>query len=869
MKIYNLKVNGIREPLGYSFEYLTFSWEVSAVKVSQDAIFTVEVAQDELFENILLKKTTTNLFNNLTVGANFLEPRTRYYWRVSVDEIKVESFFETGKMSESWLANWLSYQEDALPCVRFYKKISLLGKNIRSARLYALGLGLYEVSIDNQKVGHEYLSPGYHSYDLIQQYQTYDVTNLLQVESELSFLVGNGWYRGRFVFEGGFENIYGDKQKLIAELHIDYEDGSHEIIATNNTWKIENSLIQENSIYDGEAINYSVSIKALKPIELSDSKKLLKERIDPPTILLEEFKPRVFYDKENQLILDFGQEISGWICGEIPAGKEEVTFQFAELIQEGVFYKDNLRTAKQEFKILNTIQAVKVRPHFTYFGFRYVKVTGLSSLEAENFSAKVLQSEMDDTFEFDSSHEKLNQLLRNIKWSQKDNFVSIPTDCPQRDERMGWTGDITIFSNTASYNMETRAFLEHYLKNLRLEQKQLDGKIPFFAPYPKISPFEGINPFLTGTASAIWGDAITVLPMTLYKHYHDKGILEVNIEAMVAWVNSIYKEDEAKGSKRLWHFGMQLGDWLALDTNIPGCVMGATDSVLIASIYYYLSSKNTAVALKILNDDRADFYYHLSSEIKQAMIRMYFDYDELIDKPATLQSEVEQIRQEMIQAFGGFSIDTHTKTQTSLAMLLRYEIYPSEQAKENLIVLLSEELEKNDGFLTTGFAGTPELPHALLENNLVDKAFDLLFKETTPSWLFEVNMGATTTWERWDSLLPDGKISGTDMNSLNHYAYGAVEDFVIEKILGINLPDVRDEQAIYHIQPYYTDYLNWVSGKLKTSNGFIELSWKREKNSIVIEIEVPTRTNITFIKLNGETILLNEGKNVIIEEVVS
>ncbi|SEF19087.1 alpha-L-rhamnosidase [Streptococcus gallolyticus] len=865
MKIHNLKVNGIREPLGYSFEYLTFSWEISAVRLPQDAIFTVEVAHDELFENILLKKTTTNSFNNLTVKSDFLKPRTRYYWRVSVEEIKSESFFETGKLSEPWLAHWISYQEEAIPCVRFYKNLSLPNKKVRSARLYALGLGLYEVALDNHKIGHEYLSPGYHSYDLIQQYQTYDVTNLLQAESELSFLVGNGWYRGRFVFEGGFENIYGDKQKLIAELHIDYEDGSHGIITSDNTWNVESSLIQENSIYDGEVIDYSADIKVLKLVELNDSQELLEERIDPSVVLLEEFKPRIFYDKANQLILDFGQEISGWLCGEIPAGKEKVTFQFSELLQDGVFYRDNLRTAKQEFKVLNTKQTVEVRPHFTYFGFRYVKVTGLSLMEAEKFSAKVLQSEMDDTFEFDSSHEKLNQLLQNIKWSQKDNFVSIPTDCPQRDERMGWTGDITVFSNTASYNMETRAFLEHYLKNLRLEQKQLDGKVPFFAPYPKISPFEGINPFLTGTASAVWGDAITVLPITLYKHYHDKGILQANVEAMVAWVDSIYKEDEAKGSKRLWHFGMQLGDWLALDTKIPGCVMGATDSVLIASVYYYLSAKNTAEALKILNDDRADFYYQLSSEIKQAMIDSYFYCNELIDKPATLQSEVEQIRQGMMQAFVGVSIDTHTRTQTGLAMLLRYGIYPNEKAKNILTTLLAEEMEKNDGFLTTGFAGTPELPHALLENNLADKAFELLFKEAAPSWLFEVNMGAMTTWERWDSILPNGKISGTDMNSLNHYAYGAVEDFVIEKILGFNLPNVRDEQAIYHIQPYYTDYLSWVNGKLKTPNGYIELSWEKEKSSILIEIEVPTRTTVEFIKLNGETIILNEGKNIIVE----
>lgn len=867
MKIHNLTVNGIKEPLGYSFEYLTFSWDISARNLSRDTLFTVEISKDPSFNTLIISEKTKNLFNKLSINPNFLQPRTRYYWKVSLGDVSASSFFETGKMSENWKANWISYENDAISCVRFYKTLSLPSKRIRNARLYGLGLGLYEVSIDDKKVGNEFLAPGYHSYDLFLQYQTYDVTDYLKTGSEISFLVGNGWYRGRFVFDGGFENLYGDKQKMIAELHIDYEDGSHEVILTDSSWKVENSLVQENSIYDGEVIDYAKDILPLHCIELTDTKSLLQERIDPPIKLLEELRPKIFYDKANQLILDFGQELSGWLCGEIPAGKTEVVFQFGELLQNGVFYNENLRTAKQTVKILNTKEKVDFRPHFTYFGFRYVKVEGLLPNEAEKLVARVIQTDMEDTFEFTSSHSKLNQLMSNIKWSQKDNFVSIPTDCPQRDERMGWTGDIAIFSNTASYNMETRAFLAHYLKNLRLEQQKLNGRIPFFVPYPKVAPFDGINPFLTGSASAVWGDVITILPMNLYKHYRDKALLEANIESMVAWVNTIYEEDEAKGSKRLWHFGMQLGDWLALDSNIPGCVMGATDSVLIASIYYYLSAKNTADALMILADDRADFYLQLSLEIKKAIISTFYKNGELIDKPDTLNSEVEQIRKGMMQAFVGEKIDTRTYTQTGIAMLLRYKIYPDEKAKKYLVKLLKNVMEEAKGFLTTGFAGTPDLPHALLENGLSNQAFELLFKEDAPSWLFEVNMGATTTWERWDSILPNGQISGTEMNSLNHYAYGAVEDFIIEKILGLNLPDVRDEEATYRIEPHYTEHLNWISGKLKTVNGFITVTWRKENKSIEIEVDVPTRTKAKFTMKNGKVLLLHEGRN-IIKEVV-
>ena len=325
------------------------------------------------------------------------------------------------------------------------------------------------------------------------------------------------------------------------------------------------------------------------------------------------------------------------------------------------------------------------------------------------------------------------------------------------------------------------------------------------------------------------------------------------------WVDYIYRQDEERGGKRLWDFGFQLGDWLALDLGIPGTVFGATDSALIATIYYYYSASNTAKALKLCNDSSATFYSKLALEIRTALLTTYFIGDELQLSPVTLQSEVEQNRQEMGRLFGGIDISTRVDTQTGLSLLLRFGIYPSESARLKLVETLKERMSESNGALTTGFVGTPELPHALLESGLVSEAFSLLFKETSPSWLFEVNMGATTTWERWDSILPNGKISGIEMNSMNHYAYGAIEDFIIEKMVGINLPDIEDDTNTYQISPQYTEQLNWLTGRLDTVNGKIEVHWEIQNGIVNLKIDVPTRTRVHLILKNGESMALQTG----------
>ena len=857
MKISHLKVNGVEAPLGYRFDHLTFSWRLEG-QLEESVECRVEVSKAETFSEILWSGTTKSSFNIISTDSNFLEPKTKYYWRVCFSNLEAVSTFETSKMNEPWKAKWISYKGETKESISFSKKFSF-SKEIKQARLYTVAHGLYEVAINEVKLSEEYLTPGYHSYDLLQQYQTYDVTECLIEDTEISFIVGNGWYRGRFLFEGGFENIYGDKQKLIAELHVEYTDGTLEQFYSDETWTVETNYIQENSIYDGEIINYTAEINALTTEVIDVTTLLLAPRLDLPVEVVAEFQPRIFFDTKNQMVLDFGQEITGWIFTELLEDKEYVRFQFGELLQNGAFYTENLRTAKQEFVIKNAKKGVKVRPHFTYFGFRYVKVEGLTQDEAVLVIAQALQSKMDETFEFSSSNTKLNQLLSNIRWSQKDNFLSIPTDCPQRDERMGWTGDLTVFSNTACYNMETRAFFAHFMENLKLEQSLLDGATPFFAPVPKVD--DAKNPFLSNAGAAVWGDAATFIPYNLYRHFRDKGLLKQYLDLMTDWVDWIYRQDEARGGNRLWDFGWQLGDWLALDSGIKGSVFGATDSALIASAYYYISADYTAKMLSVLEDNRSEFYRTLAKEVREKIIHTYFNGDELNTNPVTLQSEVENIRQSMAQNYGGVTIPTTIDTQTGLAVLLRHGLYPNEVARDKLAKRLQEKMAEHNGYLTTGFAGTGDLPHALLDSGLREEAINLLLKKETPSWLFEVEMGATTTWERWDSILPNGEISGTDMNSLNHYAYGAVEDFIIEKLIGIQLPNVLDKTETYVIQPNFTNRLEFVRGALQTANGELSVSWRLSGDDVLVDIVLPGRTLAKYVSSNGDEVYLKPGLN--------
>ena len=414
---------------------------------------------------------------------------------------------------------------------------------------------------------------------------------------------------------------------------------------------------------------------------------------------------------------------------------------------------------------------------------------------------------MEETGFIETSNPLVNRLFLNTKWGQKGNFLDTPTDCPQRDERMGWTGDAQIFCGTASYNMDTCAFYRKFGYDLYQEQKKLGGSVPY------VVPMAGYD----GDGSCAWGEAATVIPWEVYLHFGDASILSDQYESMKDWVEYMFRADEGSGGKRLWTVGCHLADWLALDGKIEGGVYGGTDPYFVASAYYYYSTNLLARAAEVLgNTGDAAHYAKLAEEIREAIQKEYFT------------------------ATGRLAVDT----QTAYTMTLFMDLAP-EGAKERVAQDLRRAIRDNYFHLNTGFAGTPYLCRALSDHGMNDVAYTLLLNEDYPSWLYEVKMGATTVWERWNSVMPDGHISGTGMNSLNHYAYGAVVEWMYRNMIGIRpvaeAPGFR--KAVISPQPDYR--IEWAKMELKSAAGTYRAGWKLGElqkggyRTVTVEITVP------------------------------
>lgn len=809
MRIKNVRINGMENPTGFDFGTVCVSWKVREASGKEQQNVKIEVSLTESFEEVLCVKEGKEL-NSAAEKLEFQQnAHTRYYVRVTVTDDKGETavsepaYFETGKMEEPWVGKWITTEKEDTFHPLFVKSFEAK-KGLASARLYICGLGLFTAELNGKKVGDEVLTPYYSNYHDEEQYITFDITENVKEQNRLTVSLGNGWFKGKFGLNNQSNN-FGDEFKLIAELRLVYEDGEVQVIGTDETWEYIGSDVEDDGIYDGEIINHLLwkeKENLPKKAVLTEAEGKLVARYSLPVMEMEDMQVKeVIYTPLGETVLDFGQNFAGYVTfrNHLPEGTR-IVFDHGEILQDGNFYNENYRSAKSQFVYVSDGRDELVRPSFTYFGFRYVRVTGWpGEAKEEDFTGKALYSKMDRTGYIETGHQGVNRLFLNALWGQKSNFIDFPTDCPQRDERLGWTGDAQVFSGTASFNMDTTAFYHKFLHDLRNEQVKYDGILP------------GVIPVLDPNGpifSSVWGDIATILPMVVYEHSGNVETLRENYPMMKDWVDKITKEDKARGQKYLYDFGNQLGDWLALDGRTEQSMEGGTDAYYIGSNYYAMSVQKTATAAEILGYKEDEAYYKdLYEKIKAAIIREYFTET------------------------GRLAIDS----QTGYIVALYSGIY---RDKEAVVAGLKARFYKDCYKLKGGFTGAPILCRVLAENGFEEDAFYFLMQEEYPGWMHCINLGATTIWERWNSVLDDGHLSGTMMNSLNHYSYGAIVEYLYRDVAGLKALEPGFKKAL--ITPLMNGKLKYMNMTYDSAYGEYKVSWKVLKDgNVSVDIQVP------------------------------
>ncbi len=845
MKLYDLQVNHLTNPLGFRMENTIFSWKVGEARGKYQEAARLQVFAGASLEQPVYDSGWDRAADSLACSANLnLKPRTRYYWTVSVrsdageEETSEVQWFETAKMQEPWVGKWITC-DSAKERFPIFKKNIFPKREVACARLYICGLGLYEAYLNGEKVGNEFLTPYSNDYHEWIQYQTYDVTEQIQENTTLSVLLGNGWYKGRFgILPQTGEGFYGTRWMLIAELRLIYADGSEEVIGTDASWSVARSSIVSASLYDGEIRDDTLPETAEEMAVVCDSGCGLEEayemprgrltaRMSLPVTERERLLPaELIRTPAGETVLDLGQEFAGIFRLHVkePAGTK-IHIQTGEILQQGNFYNENLRSAKSEYIYISDGNERWIIPHFTYYGYRYVKIEGISDLKKEDFIGIALYSGFMDTGWIETGHDLVNRFFSNVRWGLKSNFLDVPTDCPQRDERMGWTGDAQVFSGTACYLEDTYAFYAKFLYDLAKEQEALGGKVP------DVIPSVGVE-----TCSSVWGDAACMIPWNLYCFYGDQQILKDQFASMKGWVDYMERVD---GADHGWRRARHYGDWLALDhpSGRRDELLGGTDIGFIADVYYAASAGIVSEAAKILGlEEEARRYGALS--------RIQFDH----------------VRKEYFSQTGRCCI----RTQTALLLALKYDLSDNVKLTRDT---LRELFEENNYKLKTGFVGTSLLCNVLSEHGMEDIAWKLFLNEGYPGWLREVKLGATTVWERWNSVEDDGNVSGSGMNSLNHYSYGSVVEWMFRHIAGIR-PVEKPGFREAGIAPSLNWYLKTMEVVYDSAAGKYKIAWKiLDERHVELSVEIPfgCRARLTLPLPTEETFLMKE--NPMFEEV--
>ncbi len=718
-------------------------------------------------------------------------------------------------------AKWIRVRGDAQIgkiSPQFVKSINV-DKKIAHASVSASAIGAYNLYINDRKMGDAVLAPGFTSYPNRVLYQTYDITNMLSMGNNTFVIIcGRAWAAGTFAHGECDEESFFDHMSVIAAVEIEYDDGTTDTVLTDEGWDCYTSHILFSEIYHGETVDMTSDIEFIgKATEDTDQMPRLEPQrhgyvTEQERICVKE----VIRTPKGETVLDFGQNLVGYVEVGIKGRKgERVVLSHAEVLDsDGNFYTENMRKAKNLNTYVLSGEDDIFKPSFSFQGFRYVRIDECpENVSFDRFVAVVIHTDMKRTGSFLCGNADINQLYSNIIWGQKGNYVDIPTDCPQRDERLGWTGDTQVFCRTGAINYDVEAFFDKWLGDMSLEQGD-DGKIYRVVPYYQRQR--------DGEIPAGWSDAATVVPWEIYRAYGNKEILEKYYPMMTKWVNYIRNFGD---EEFLWIGGSHYGDWLAMDAGNDS-YYGATQADLIASAYFAHSVNLVIKAGEVLGEDVSE-YKALHANIKKAF-RSAFMKDGLpvIYPKADAFSKNRPVKAD---------------TQTACAMILRFGLC-EEDERAPLAAHLAELIRDADGLMTTGFLGTPILLHALSENGYSDVAYSLLFEERNPSWLFSVKHDATTIWEHWDGIKTDGSFWSADMNSFNHYAYGCVFDWIFEYAGGISVCDDGEGYRHVRICPIPDRRLGFINIGVETRHGALSVKWKYDEDTVVYDICVPDGT---------------------------
>jgi alpha-L-rhamnosidase len=858
LAVKNLRCEYKVDPLEIDVSKPRLSWElVSSARGVLQTSYEIRVAASEadfakgkmIWES---GKQSTDASIQVEYGGPALESRKTYFWQVRVadnhghlSEWSKTAHWETGLLGAAdWKAKWITpnlvEDENKSNPAPFLRREFSINKKVESARLYATAMGLYEMSLNGKRVGDAYFTPGWTSYDFRYQYQTYDVTNSLKSGANcLGAILGDGWFRGRMAWDPQRNrNRYGKKLSLLSQLVIVYKDGSQQIVTSDDQWKSATGPILESDIYNGETYDARLEQSGWNEAGFNDKnwrsvivleapKAKLVAPAGLPVKAMEEITPvKVLKTPAGDTVLDMGQNMVGWVRFRVtaPAGTT-ITLRHAEVLDKaGNFYTENLRSAKQTIRYITKGQGTETyEAHFTFQGFRYVAVSGWpGEVTPQSFTGVVVHSAIPRTGSFESSNALLNQLQHNIIWGQKGNFLDVPTDCPQRDERLGWTGDAQAFARTASFNHDTAAFYTKWLKDVALDQED-DGAVPFVIP--NVLSHETRK---GEAASAGWADVAVIVPWTVYQSYGDKRILEEQYPSMKAWVEYMRRQ---AGMKYIWSSGFSFGDWLAFATTRSDYPGATTDKDLIQTAYFARSTALLAKTAEALGkkEDAAE-YASLEEKIKSAF------------------------QKEFVTPSGRLA----SNTQTAYALALAFDLLPEAQ-RAVAAARLAEDVKKF-GHLTTGFLGTPVLCQTLSDYGYLDLAYMLLNRTEYPSWLYPVTKGATTIWERWDGIKPDGSFQDPGMNSFNHYAYGAIGEWMYRVVAGIELDEARPGYKHVLIQPQPGGGLTFANASIESMYGRVASGWKIADGKLTLTIEVPPNATATVRLPKAQLEQITEGQ---------